>query len=389
MTPTPPPAPAEEARAAVAKALSRFHCDITYTMESACSDILTALRPPAHGEHQGKPQWKRELAAVIIANYVTTRKDSHLPDVLDQIERECLQPAQGNREATGTPRTDEQANISSDPEAEYVLSDFARTLERELSAAHRLLDAANNRFDKMMDETRTQFSAQSARLAEVERSREELLVRLSSLKASTDYAISEKDKHGRYWHDLAQEHIVAHSRMVIERDNWRDTAKRLDSAQSRALAAEQKVKEVQEELSMVLSDWNAIVKASGASTNGTAAAHVASLRAQLQQAQEERDAAKQRSAEWCALHSDVVAKHEAFQTAAINEKTTSDAGLSRLTAILAALPEVEKALESAYNLAKTEYGFDERGDYMREWASALTTLRALTTPATAGKEERT
>jgi hypothetical protein len=46
------------------------------------------------------------------------------------------------------------------------------------------------------------------------------------------YVIPEKDRYGKYWHDLAQERIVRLSEMTAERDNWRDTAKRLTALKS-------------------------------------------------------------------------------------------------------------------------------------------------------------
>ncbi len=98
----------------------------------------------------------------------------------------------------------------------------------ELAQAYTDLEAASS----LEHEAHVELAGYNDLKAQLASARAELAeakAKLSQLKASTDYAISEKDKHGRYWHDLAQERIVAHSRMVTERDNWRDTAKRTDA----------------------------------------------------------------------------------------------------------------------------------------------------------------
>jgi hypothetical protein len=167
-------------RAIVAKALSRFHCDIAYTMESACSDILSALRPSAHGEHQGKPTDE---------NYVP---DS---DLADMQEAGVLAPAQGKREATGT-----------DDAFETLLKIAINVGELKDTDTRYIADLAHGHYGSLI-------AAQSARLAEVERESRERLALWEATELERNLA---RDARDRYMKD--------------------------------ALAAEQKLKEVEDML---------------------------------------------------------------------------------------------------------------------------------------------
>jgi hypothetical protein len=219
MTPTPPPAPAEAAmRAITPESQPVFPC------------WLYVRYRPLSG---GVPSWEYAPSAPDMTAWNVTHWHP------DQRTAPTVPPAhgehQGKQEATGkaTPRTDgcelEVIHPIHGEKIKVVRSELARTLERELADMK----------DKMM-EYKSGYQLQSARLAEVERE----LAAVQKRKIDACIAFTE--------------------------------------ASDRALAAEQKLKEAQEELSMVLSDWNAIVKASGAKTNGTAIAHVASLRAEIE-----------------------------------------------------------------------------------------------------------
>lgn len=111
--------------------------------------------------------------------------------------------------AAATPRTDAECFREPDgnPADWVVPADFARQLERELIAATSTPDAV-----KWPGE-------------------------LAYIKT---YVIPEKDRHAKYWHDLAQERVVSLSDMTTERNNWRDTAKRTvaELASLRARVAE-------------------------------------------------------------------------------------------------------------------------------------------------------
>jgi hypothetical protein len=254
MTPTPPPAPAEAAmRAITPESQPVFPCwlyvryrplsggvpsweyapsapDMTaWNVTHWHPDQRTAPTvPPAHGEHQGKPvPAEEDRYNQFWADKVTAAS----------IERERLekspsaQPAQGKREATGTdtPRTDEQANISSDPEAEYVLSDFARTLERELETQTTRVIEREERLQQMQvswEATKAQLSAQSARLAEVERALEVESGWVKSLTKDNGILLEAADA------------TKAGAALV-------SMAGLNEALQSRALAAEQKLKEVE------------------------------------------------------------------------------------------------------------------------------------------------
>lgn len=115
-----------------------------------------------------------------------------------------------------------------DSTQEYLTRLISEELTKERSVYEEIIRDDCEEFEA--NEKRiADLSAETTRLAEALKEARE---QAASLKASNDYAISEKDKYGKYWHDLAQERIVALSRMTTERDNWRDTAKRLTASAS-------------------------------------------------------------------------------------------------------------------------------------------------------------
>jgi hypothetical protein len=309
MTPTPPPAPAEEARAITPESQPVFPC---WLWRPNCSEgpywfraifkpnwarngVFSHWHPdqptpptvtPAQGEHQGKPvptdvpreefleneahgaeqphgDWMGtladELTKFYVGNVVTPFEAvaiiaKHVPA---SFPRHGQRPAQGKREATGTHK---QVRDAIENWLESNAPESVRGTETSLWLIMNLDRIAKVALD-------ASASAQSARLAEAEQSL------------------------GAYRIDAA-EICAAHKIVGLPCQQMRFIGERLSSAESRALAAEQKLKEVEGKLVLAKLEIDGLHAQLGQHVRWLKAseAEAKDLRAQLQQAQEERDA---------------------------------------------------------------------------------------------------
>jgi hypothetical protein len=420
MTPTPPPAPAEEA---ILKAVHDAVCDIKAKIavrlsseeeaerhfakvqidadvERMMKAITPFLRPPAHGEHQGK----RETTGTQAINYLLSENACGLPDntceLLTALHDEFYGKGPAHADAFRIlPKVVafiEKHGLAQCP-AEFNRDAIQDTFdETHMWTLHQEGGTGPDRspgelaqawaYDYIM-QCEKRIAAQSARLAEVERERDDLAGWKQSAMAVEDQ-----------WDAQAIATLLGARPGQSCRKVINEAVPRL---MARALAAEQKLKEVEDMLTSLKHTVVATIggKVEGQPTHegnylqrlrellsaeilaGAALAANNDLRAQLQQAQVDRDALKAMfeanpSASWSQLES-VCAERDDLN--------------SRLTTILAALPEVTGAIEEAASQKITrEMDDDERHD--ADWETAhdmlveaaritLAKLHSLTTPA--------